>query len=149
MKSKLGVGVVGLVCLVVGFLLGQSFQLSPQIQTQLSVGRSETEPRVSVMFDSGDGRVVSYSAVPLSNPPTVSQTLVWLRDNNKIKLEVQDYPDVGLFVKKINDKQNGQDNKYWQYWVNNTFAQIASDKFLLSNGDVVEWKFIAEQPYKN
>ncbi len=57
-----------------------------------------------------------------------------------IILEIQTY-SVGIFIITIGDQKNGQDNNYWTYYVNDKFANIAADKYLLKAGDKVEWKF--------
>lgn len=49
--------------------------------------------------------------------------------------------NIGVFIEIIGDKKNGQDRKYWSYYVNGDFAQVAADKFELKAGDKVEWKF--------
>jgi hypothetical protein len=48
-------------------------------------------------------------------------------------------------VTKIGDKVNGEDNRYWQYFINGAYAQVGADQYKLKNGDAVEWKFSADQ----
>jgi hypothetical protein len=45
------------------------------------------------------------------------------------------------FVTSINGTYNGQDSKYWQYYVNGLYGEIASDKKKINNNDTVEWRF--------
>ncbi|MDP2946979.1 MAG: DUF4430 domain-containing protein [Nanoarchaeota archaeon] len=49
--------------------------------------------------------------------------------------------DMGVFIEAIGDKKNGEDGKYWLYYVNGEMPQVASDKQLLRPGDKVEFKF--------
>lgn len=45
------------------------------------------------------------------------------------------------FVTSINGTYNGQDSKYWQYYVNGAYGEVASDKKKINDGDAVEWRF--------
>ena len=49
--------------------------------------------------------------------------------------------DIGIFIELIGDKENGQDGKYWFYYVNGELAQVAADKKEIKPGDKVEFKF--------
>ena len=52
---------------------------------------------------------------------------------------------MGILITQIRDKENGQDQKYWQYFVNNEQAQISVDKYFPNNGENIEWKFIESE----
>lgn len=56
----------------------------------------------------------------------------------------QEYPGLGVMIKQIGDKQNGEDGKYWQFWVNGKFAAVGAGEYVVKPGDVVEWRFIKE-----
>ncbi len=55
-------------------------------------------------------------------------------------LKIKNY-DIGVMIESIYDKKNGQNGKYWLYYVNNEMPQIAADKKELKPGDQVEFKF--------
>ena len=55
-------------------------------------------------------------------------------------LEVETY-DIGVFINTIGDKKNGQDGKYWLYYVNDEASMVASDKNKINPGDKVEFRF--------
>jgi hypothetical protein len=46
-----------------------------------------------------------------------------------------------LFVKAINNIENGEDGNYWQYYVNGEYAQVGCSLYHLHDNDVVEWRF--------
>jgi len=48
--------------------------------------------------------------------------------------------DFGIFVESIDGKISGTDMA-WIYYVNDKSGDIASDKYTLKAGDVVEWKY--------
>jgi len=49
--------------------------------------------------------------------------------------------DIGIFIEAIGDKENGQDGKYWMYYVNAEMPIIAADKKELNARDKTEFKF--------
>lgn len=59
----------------------------------------------------------------------------------KSKLTIISNSATGSFVKAIGDKENGQDGKYWLYYVNGEMPMVSVDKTKLKSGDKVEFKF--------
>lgn len=57
-----------------------------------------------------------------------------------LNLETETY-DTGIFIKTIGDKENGQDNNYWLYYINGEMPTVSSDKIVIKSGDKVEFKF--------
>ena len=51
----------------------------------------------------------------------------------------------GVFVTAINGSVNGEGGRYWQYWVNGVYGDVAADHKALNDGDVVLWSFSASQ----
>ena len=49
--------------------------------------------------------------------------------------------DMGVFIEAIGDKENGQDNSYWLYYVNGEMPMEAADKYEVAPGDKVEFRF--------
>jgi len=49
--------------------------------------------------------------------------------------------DVGTMVQAIASKENGQDGKYWLYYVNGKMPVVSADKQKVNLGDQVEFKF--------
>lgn len=48
---------------------------------------------------------------------------------------------IGIFVEAIGDRKNGQDGKYWLYYINGQPPMVAADKKEVKAGDKVEFKF--------
>lgn len=53
----------------------------------------------------------------------------------------KDYGEMGFLVNKIKNKENGEANNYWHYYVNDILAPIAADKYILQAGDTLSWSF--------
>lgn len=52
-----------------------------------------------------------------------------------------DYDDLGLLITQINDKINGTEQKYWQYYVNEDIPMIAVNNYFPKNNDNIKWIF--------
>jgi hypothetical protein len=57
-----------------------------------------------------------------------------------LTLKTKSY-DAGIFIEAIGSVENGQDGKYWMYYVNGQMPMVAADKQELTEGDKVEFKF--------
>lgn len=94
---------------------------------------------------------VSYSIAgvvdeELSAQVVIGQTLLGLmRQINEADptfyLETQDYPGLGSLVVQIGDLRNGEDNKYWQYLINDEMPMVGADAYILEAGDKIRWEF--------
>jgi hypothetical protein len=47
----------------------------------------------------------------------------------------------GVFVTGINGSANGDGGRYWQYWVDGSYGNVAADHQSLHDGDIVLWTF--------
>ena len=123
-----------LLAFVAGVLLGQSVSILPQSVMTTDSGK------VSLMVDFGDGEVHTYTDTVSFQDTTVFELL---EEHEPTEYEM--YEGVGVFVKGISGKTNDAE-RFWQYWVNNQYAMVGADQYLLSAGDNVEWKLIQTQP---
>lgn len=76
-----------------------------------------------------------------SSSTTVFNALKSYTDSNKIDLKYSNNSKYGIFVESIMGIKNGDDGKYWQYYVNNVLGDVAADKKEVKAGDKVEWRF--------
>jgi hypothetical protein len=65
------------------------------------------------------------------------------RDNFSVGYTVWPGYDA-VFINSINGFRNGENEMWWQYYVNGEYGEIGCDKKELFDGDVVEWRF--EEP---
>lgn len=78
----------------------------------------------------------SYELGNISKKSTVLDIL-----KKNIEIEYNNNYSYGVFIESINGIKNGDDGKYWQYYINNTLGDVAADKKILKEGDNVEWRF--------
>ncbi len=118
-------GVLGL-ALLGGFIIGQPVQ------------RSEIED-VSIRLI-GDGWTVDCAMDRTTNN-TVYSLLEECAETNGFEIEGTVWaPYDAIFVDSINGLENGQ-GRFWQYYVNEKYGEISSDRRGLSDGDHVEWRW--------
>ena len=55
-------------------------------------------------------------------------------------LEAKTY-DIGVLIEAIGNKKNGDENKYWLYYINDEMPMVAADKKEIKPRDKVEFKF--------
>ena len=58
-----------------------------------------------------------------------------------LNLETQDYPGLGSLVVQIGTLRNGEDNKYWQYEVNDVVPLVGADQYVINMDDKIKWEF--------
>lgn len=51
----------------------------------------------------------------------------------------------GMFVTEINGSRNGEGGRYWQYWVNDIYGNVAADHQAIQDGDAVVWTLSVPQ----
>ena len=61
------------------------------------------------------------------------------------ELEIKTYEGLGSLVVAIGDRQNGTDNNYWQYYVNDQLPLVSADAYQLQAGDRVNWLFAVSE----
>ncbi|MEK9165538.1 MAG: DUF4430 domain-containing protein [Patescibacteria group bacterium] len=116
---------------------------------QLNINNSDEDNNensdiIILQIDFGDDRIKSnfqFSIFNFQNQSLWSIMQETLEKNN-IYLDYQDYGgDLGVFIKQIGDKKNGQDSKYWQYLINGEYAKMGVSSYKVRAGDVILWKF--------
>lgn len=96
------------------------------------------------MIDFGNG-TIKILKNNFSEDETLFSFLERLTKNEKIEFKYKEYKGLGILIEKIGSKSNGENNKYWQYWVNNVYALVAVDTYRLKPNDVVLFKFTNSQ----
>lgn len=76
-----------------------------------------------------------------TNSTTVFDALKSYTESNEIDLKYSNNSKYGIFVESIIGIKNGDEGKYWQYYVNGVLGDVAADKKMVKAGDKVEWRF--------
>jgi len=136
--------IIAVVFLVAGFLLGQSYNLPllPKIFNPQSINQNhEVTQTVTYILNYGDNEVSEFQDVVFVPGDTALDLLQKITEVNEITLETKDYKELGVLVIKIGEKENNQNNKYWQYEVDGIQPQIGAGQYQVQAGERIEWKF--------
>lgn len=128
---------------IVGFGVGAAVNLPALDTSKLETPAGESS--VSVMIDYGDGEVAAYDNIPVTAGENLFQVMGKVTKDNNLTFESKEYEGLGVLITKIGGKENGADERYWQYWVNHKKPEVGASAYILNSGDFVEWKFI---PFK-
>lgn len=130
---------LSVVIFVCGLAIGVRVGYVPVASNQAREDKSEEFS--SIMIDTGDD-LIGLNDLAISEGDTVQTLLEKAKQRGGISsIEFIDYPGAGKFVDSINGYKSGDNGKYWQYWVNNEYAQVGVDAYFVKNGDVILWKF--------
>ena len=112
--------------------LGQTVIVSGQLRGPLL--------KVNYIINFGENSIIEEQLFLLKDS-TVFSLLEDLARKNHFQIESTYYDKMGVLVESIDKINNGIDNKYWQYWVNDELPMVAADKMMPNSGDSIEWKF--------
>jgi hypothetical protein len=137
-----GRGVIRIIVPAIIFFAGMltGFMLSSGSATDISRGAT-----VGLMIDAGLGEVRTFTdIVPLEDETLFSLTRRVAQEED-IPFAYKDYAGLGAFITQIGPMQESANGAFWQFWVNNVYAQVGADAYVVQPGDVVVWKFTASK----
>ncbi len=108
-----------------------------------SDGETTTMINASVTITFSNETTWTYDNLSISTSnATVYRLLFKAGEAGNFSISSTFYPQYDSnLITAINGVENGQDNKYWQYWINDSYATVGADKQSVHNHDVVAWKF--------
>ena len=114
---------------------------NPPIEVPSEVrGVAEEAIIADLVLDFGEEKVATYSGINVEEKTILGLLLKAASDHG---FEVDFTPpsgEMGAFVKSIGGVENTKE-KFWQFWVNNEYGQVAMDQQEIEDGDVIEIKF--------
>jgi hypothetical protein len=139
MKKIIILAFLAVIILGLGLIL-----LERKEETKLSVSpvselEQKAEEKVFLTIDNGQGNPQESEFV-FEEGITAFDLLDKSSKQQNFTLKTKSY-DAGIFIEAIGDVENGQDGKYWMYYVNGQMPMVAADKQELIKGDKVEFKF--------
>ncbi|MFH0890798.1 MAG: DUF4430 domain-containing protein [Candidatus Liptonbacteria bacterium] len=127
--------------LVAGILIGWSYQPVP-VSAPTGVLPGAEQKTVSLMIDYGEGSVQTYNKIEIRPGQSVLDMLRDTMATQKLMFESKEYAGMGTLVTRIHSRANGENNNYWQYWVNNEKPNVGADTYKLQGGEWIAWKFM-------
>ncbi len=140
MKKNLKFIVLALVILGAVGLWQTSVRQTKNKATKEAQQQIQSNISFTFTFSATDTKTIEYPIVAnntkdlFSISQEIAKEQVW-------DLQYKDYGEMGYLVTKINNTENGQGNKYWQYFVNNEQPQISANKYIPKAGEKIEWRY--------
>jgi len=133
----IGLGFIVAICwLLLSNGIGQPFSQEKNESPQEENIKNEAV----LVINKGEGDLETFT-IELKNSTTTAFNLLENKaEELNFVLKTKMY-DFGIFIEAIGDKENGQDEKYWMYYVNDEMPMAAADKEEIGPGDKVEFKF--------
>ena len=112
--------------------------------------KSAPSPRqnIWVIIEEENGTKKSWDIKPREEELLLS-IMKTLAKEKKIEMKTKEFPGLGIMIEELEGKKNGKQGKYWQYWVNETYAKVGAEAYTIRKGDVVEWKFTSYDNREN
>lgn len=134
--------IIAIVFLVAGFFLGQSYQVNQALkQSSDQLATEQSLSPITIVFKYAESEITEIQNVGIIKDQSVLDLTQKIAEENQLAFKTQDYGELGLLVTQIGDQLNGQQNKYWQYYVNGELANVGAQAFKLTGGERIEWVF--------
>jgi hypothetical protein len=132
---------LALALIIISGALGGLFVMAELNNMQLK----NAEVTINLKIDYGNGTVESETITTTNYTPMGVLEAVVGNEN----IQATYYEGMGWLVDGINGVKNGADvpdlndtdQRWWQYYVNDTLGPVSADRFALQEGDLLEWKF--------
>lgn len=135
-----------ILAVIFGFYGGIAYK-DKHVQNAIRADSQSSQATVALMLDFGDGKIKTYDNIIINGRATVFSVMQKISEENSLDLEYKDYGnDMGAFIEAIDGYNNNfQEDKHWQFWVNNKYSKIGAGSYKLGGGEVVEWKYVKGQ----
>jgi len=139
MNKKILIGITVIILIIFGWIIFLNKGISPIPQREIEVSQPEVYREIYLTIDNGEGFPKIFKS-EFKERMTVFDLLKEKTEESDLMLKTKTY-DIGIFIETIGDKENGQDEKYWMYYVNGEMPMVAADKKEIKPGDEIEFKF--------
>jgi len=86
---------------------------------------------------------IEYVDVSTKNT-TVADLLFECADHYDIPFDTEYWDGYNSYlIDSINNTSNGIDGRFWQFYVNDQYADVGCSNYYLKNYDQVEWRFVS------
>ena len=112
------------------------------------VEKEETTATVIINFGNGTENSRTFEDITTENN-TVFGFLIEAADEGGFSIDTKYYSGMGIFINEIAGVQHGtdipgiddEDQRWWQYYVNDELGPVAADRQKVNDNDIIEWRF--------
>lgn len=131
---------IGIVVIISGWLIFFNLKIEQPVSQEETVISQEQEEEKEVVLVVDDGKEPKIFNVEFIEGITAFDLLKEKAEESGLTLKTKTY-DIGILIEAVGDKENGQEGKYWLYYVNGEMPMVSADKKELKPDDKVEFKF--------
>ncbi|MBT3690599.1 DUF4430 domain-containing protein [bacterium] len=135
---------IALIFFIAGFFVGQGYNLPVNNESNENIEIGQLS-NLTIAISFSDINVMEIQNLVIDSNKSVLDLLSLVVEENNIEFSLRDYGDLGYLVERIGDMKNGDDNKFWQFWINGEYSQIGAADYLVQSNDLIEWKFTDNQ----
>jgi len=119
----------------------QRHSLEPISEEETSSPTPEFQTNAAnLAIDYGEGGVIEFSKQDIGKDTTVLDLLLEFTQAQGIEVVKKD-SDFGVMIEGIGDKKNGDDGRYWMFYINGELSSVGVSEAKVQPGDRVEFKF--------
>ena len=115
-----------------------------QIPTAIEPNTVPSTAPVTLQIDLGNDKIIANYSLTAGKEELLWPVMKKILDDRQIYLKSQSYGGLGVLVTQIGDYPNGQDGKFWQYFINGNYAPVGASSYRLKAGDLIEWQFASD-----
>ena len=133
--------VIGVSFLIIGIIIGGG--LLYLYSTQKVISSNSSVISATLIIDFGNNKTMTFKNVTLQNATAYSILMECAKpENGNFSVKATYWASYdSMFIEEIGNVKNGENGKYWQYYVNDKLPMVGANKYYLKNGDVVKWVF--------
>lgn len=136
--TTIGIGII--LIFISSLIMFSDKTEQPISQEEIGVSQENVKKEIVLLvIDDSEGTPRIFE-VELNEEATAFDLLRDKAEELDIFLKIKNY-DFGILIEAIGDKENGQDGKYWLYYVNGEMPMISVDQQAIESGDKIEFKF--------
>jgi len=144
MKRKnilIGLGIIIVIIVVTWTIFSDMFGQTLFQKESMVLQEGSKKEMISLVIDNNEGAPKTFE-IEFNEGITALDLLKKQAEELNMTLRTKTY-DIGTLIEVIGDKENGQDGKYWMYYVNEELPTVAVDKKEIKSGDKIKFKFEA------
>jgi hypothetical protein len=114
-----------------------------KINPPLAKINKQTAPTDSTQNTVSSTFYVNNEKYDFKIPPnsTVYDAMKILSQQANFKFNGKNYGNLGFLTEEINGIKNGQQNKYWIYYINGESAKVGISSYIIKPNDIITWKY--------
>ena len=142
MRKSLPLGLLGIALALTAFVAVYAIPTLVNAPTHITPPKGSESRYASLTIEG----LYDGMPIPVETGETLLRVLERLNEEDtNLQLGVKEYAGLGTLVTSIGGRENGTDDKYWQYEVNGVMPMIGADQYIPKEDEDIRWFFDTSQ----